>query len=106
MKCDYAIVSFQKLKGSLEKKLNPMNESKNHGTEASTTGLVDGDTPKGAKKTKKCEYAVDDNVKYFDRKSGKNLLAVIVKVVSEDVSMIGVQGSRPFYMNNEFLTKY
>lgn len=83
-----------------------MNESKKHGTEASTTGLVDDDTPKEAKKTKKSEYAVDDNVKFFDRKSGKNLLAVIVKVVSEDVSMIGVQGSRPFHINNDFLTKY
>lgn len=89
-----------------------MNEAEGTATWASTTAggntTVEPVTPvfqPEAKKTKKAKFTVDDNVKYFDKKTGKTHMAVIVEVAHDEVSAIGVQGPRLFHIKNNFLAK-
>lgn len=57
------------------------------------------------KKLKISAFQVDDEVKYFDSKTGKNTEGIVTKIISSDVVVIGTKGQRPFFMNVQWLSK-
>lgn len=109
VKCDYAIVSFQRLKDAIKIKQVPDQsdaDKKSKTAEKSDMKPKEhADLPHSNKRMKTSEFSVDDEVKFFDKQTGKNEIAVVSKVVSDGVYMIGVTGKKAFYINGSLLTK-
>lgn len=76
-----------------------------HGNGESRSASDNSEENDQNKRMKKAVFEVDDQVKYFDIQSGKNVDAVITKVHSANVCMVGALGQRPFHMNVKYLTK-
>lgn len=112
MRCDHTILAMKAMTTSIlatHKIASSLGDAPTSSQSAEavkpnqTEAKQEADGPN--KKVKICEFAVDDEVKYFDTKTGKNNEGIVIRIVSSDVCVIGTKGQRPFFMNVQWMSK-